>query len=396
LRQTPSINFSRPYSSRSSTFSNTSPANEADRFSIPKATSPQTEEHLSVPLRSPGTESSLSSPGLGDEDINNLPRGRRKSKPVLDTGVFFHTHSLKRSVTAHRWPVTPPPDSSKKFLPSPEPQDDNLSITSTRSRETRSVSPAPPVPPIPLKKSGSVNESQRQQSQSPRSSNHETRPRSSTNPHSKDHRYTLHPPPFNPPNQNRKRSQTTISETPSESMTPEENLSLGIKFHEQNQLPQGTYRFRLAAQAGNPTGMLFYSLSLRHGWGCAPNPEKAVEWLHSAAECASAHVDENGDAEKGITFTSEEKKRESATLALAIYELGQSYINGWGVQKDKHLGLRCFEISANLGDTDGQWYLLLLGLLILVKLRGVIYMESGRRRMSRGLRDTIGWQRNEG
>src|SRR5262249_31623269 len=155
--------------------------------------------------------------------------------------------------------------------------------------------------------------------------------------HPKDPRYTLHPPP----NHALSRTTTTVSLTPSESVSPEENLTLGIKFHEQNLLPQSTHRFRLAAQAGNPTGMLFYSLSLRHGWGCAPNPEKAVEWLHSAAESASAQVDEN--KEKGITLTGE--KKQGATLALAIYELGQSYMNGWGVQKDKHLALRCYEIS---------------------------------------------------
>jgi TPR repeat protein len=144
-------------------------------------------------------------------------------------------------------------------------------------------------------------------------------------------------------------------------MSPEDHLNLGIKFHEQNLLPQSTYHFQLAAEGGSPTGMLFYSLSLRHGWGCAPNPEKAVEWLHAAAECASADVDENGvrrpekGSAKGLQFSSEEGKRGGATLALAIYELGQSYMHGWGLQKDKHLALRCFEISANFGDTDGQW-----------------------------------------
>jgi TPR repeat protein len=144
------------------------------------------------------------------------------------------------------------------------------------------------------------------------------------------------------------------------SMSPEDHLNLGIKFHEQDFLPQSTHHFKLAAEGGSPTGMLFYSLSLRHGWGCAPNPEKAVEWLHSAAECASAEVDENGmrldgGSAEGLEFKSEESKKRRATLALAVYELGQSYMHGWGVQKDKHLALRCYEISANFGDTDGQW-----------------------------------------
>jgi TPR repeat protein len=112
--------------------------------------------------------------------------------------------------------------------------------------------------------------------------------------------------------------------------------------------------------------MLLYSLSLRHGWGCAANPAKAVEYLHLAAENASAQVDQNGVVRPTATLSpatpitpdikSPVNSKGSATLALAIYELGQSYMHGWGVQKDKHLALRCFEMSANFGDTDGQWY----------------------------------------
>ena len=128
---------------------------------------------------------------------------------------------------------------------------------------------------------------------------------------------------------------------------------MGINYHQQDHLPQSTRHFQLAAENGSPTGMLLYSLSLRHGWGCAANPEKAVEWLHSAAEYASAEVDENGIRRPAggamrLTFKSEDGKRGGATLALAIYELGQSYMHGWGVQKDKYLALRCYEISANL------------------------------------------------
>jgi hypothetical protein len=148
---------------------------------------------------------------------------------------------------------------------------------------------------------------------------------------------------------------------PADTISAEDHVNLGIKFHEQDLLPQSTHHFSLAAEMGSPTGMLLYSLSLRHGWGCASNPAKAVEWLHAAAESASAEVDANGvrrpiPGGEMLQFNSADGKRGGATLALAIYELGQSYMNGWGVAKDKHLALRCFEISANFGDTDGQWY----------------------------------------
>jgi Sel1 repeat len=167
--------------------------------------------------------------------------------------------------------------------------------------------------------------------------------------------------PFNSPTQILHPSKSTSSLVVAQpnTLTAEDHATLGIKYHEQNLLPQATHHFQLSAEGGSPTGMLFYSLSLRHAWGCAANPAKAVEWLHAAAECASTTVDENGVKRprvKDLSFKSEDEKRGGAMLALAIYELGQSYINGWGVEKDKYLALRCYEISANFGDTDGQWY----------------------------------------
>jgi TPR repeat protein len=178
----------------------------------------------------------------------------------------------------------------------------------------------------------------------------------------------------------------SIVPIPADTISAEDHVNLGIKFHEQDLLPQSTHHLSLAAEMGSPTGMLLYSLSLRHGWGCAANQEKAVDWLHAAAESASAEVDGNGvrrpnPVSETLQFNSADGKRGGATLALAIYELGQSYMNGWGVAKDKHLALRCFEISANFGDTDGQWYSLPSVMLTVVKRHGVIYMGLGRRRM---------------
>lgn len=47
-----------------------------------------------------------------------------------------------------------------------------------------------------------------------------------------------------------------------------------------------------------------------------------------------------------------EQKSHRAQFALAIYELGISHLNGWGVEQDKPLALRCFEIAGNWGDAD--------------------------------------------
>ena len=355
----PSINFSRPFSSRSSAYSDASSMHEVDFFSPQQKVSPSSDDHLSVPIRSPGTESIASSPGLGEEDLKKLPRGRRKLRPI-DTSVFFPSTNLRSRDSAYRWPqtpATPAGDGEKKFFPSPESQ-------SGRSTRSTSTSDIPPLPRPST--SGSIVETQRLQIN--RSRSHEDRPSlsRSKSQESPKPKYTLQPPPSpgifdSPPqvlNMSRKATKSLLPVPAAEPISPEDHVNLGIKFHQQNLLPQSTHHFHIAAEHGSPTGMLLYSLSLRHGWGCAANPEKAVEWLQSAAECASAEVDEKG-ARRGKgngLLKSEDDQSGGATLALAIYELGQSYMHGWGVQKDKSLALRCYELSANFGDTDGQWY----------------------------------------
>jgi len=47
-----------------------------------------------------------------------------------------------------------------------------------------------------------------------------------------------------------------------------------------------------------------------------------------------------------------EKKTRKAQFALSIYELGVSHMNGWGIEQDKVLALRCFEIAGSWGDAD--------------------------------------------
>ena len=39
-------------------------------------------------------------------------------------------------------------------------------------------------------------------------------------------------------------------------------------------------------------------------------------------------------------------------MQMAVYELGISYMNGWGCQKDKPLALQCYEVAGGWGDCD--------------------------------------------
>lgn len=150
-------------------------------------------------------------------------------------------------------------------------------------------------------------------------------------------------------------------------LTPEQHLAIGISSHEQGALQKSTYHLRIAAIAGLPTAMLLYALACRHGWGMRPNQADGVLWLKKAVNssglevAADAYPDNPLNAPPTLTHTDSaisigstplDRKTHQAQLALAIYELGVSYMNGWGIAQSKPLALRCFEIAGAWGDAD--------------------------------------------
>ncbi|KAM0514811.1 hypothetical protein ACHAPE_006486 [Trichoderma viride] len=136
-------------------------------------------------------------------------------------------------------------------------------------------------------------------------------------------------------------------------MTAEEHLAKGIECHENGSLNESTYHLRHAARLNHPTGMLLYALACRHGWGMKANQKEGVQWLRKAADMASAEVAEDeGGAKEGKRINIAENKTHKAQFALSIYELGVSHMNGWGIEQDKALALRCFEIAGTWGDVD--------------------------------------------
>lgn len=92
------------------------------------------------------------------------------------------------------------------------------------------------------------------------------------------------------------------------------------------------------------------------------NEAEGVAWLQKAVDSAQLEVAEDEDliARASATATSStngvpddvERKTHKAQFALSVYELGVSYMNGWGVAQDRALGLRCFEVAGNWGDAD--------------------------------------------
>jgi TPR repeat protein len=130
-------------------------------------------------------------------------------------------------------------------------------------------------------------------------------------------------------------------------LSAEEHVSKAIALHESGSLQESTWHLRHAAKQNHPTGMLLYALACRHGWGMRQNPREGVQWLRKAAESAQLEIaDDEDQAKEGKAVDVVERKTRKAQFALSIYELGVSHMNGWGIEQDKALALRCFEIAA--------------------------------------------------
>ncbi|KAL7819617.1 hypothetical protein V8C26DRAFT_21975 [Trichoderma gracile] len=149
------------------------------------------------------------------------------------------------------------------------------------------------------------------------------------------------------------RSTASAAPPTAAEMTAEQHLAKGIECHENGSLNESTYHLRHAAQMNHPTAMLLYALACRHGWGMKPNQKEGVQWLRKAADMASGEVAEDeGMVKEGKHINIAENKTHKAQFALSIYELGVSHMNGWGIEQDKALALRCFEIAGTWGDVD--------------------------------------------
>ncbi|KAI1412152.1 HCP-like protein [Hypoxylon sp. FL1857] len=124
-----------------------------------------------------------------------------------------------------------------------------------------------------------------------------------------------------------------------------------IRLHEEGQLEQSTRLFgRLADPQGanNPLSQVLYGLALRHGWGCEPDPERAVTYLSAAAS--------NAAAVESMALQAGLKKGGAAKgeLVLAIFELANCFRHGWGIPRDPVAAKQYYETAANLGDTDAM------------------------------------------
>ncbi|EJD02101.1 HCP-like protein [Fomitiporia mediterranea MF3/22] len=137
--------------------------------------------------------------------------------------------------------------------------------------------------------------------------------------------------------------------------TADDYLALGIAHHEADRLTESAECFEKSAtlNGGCAVGMLMWGLSLRHGWGVQKDEVKAFKWLKQAAEHAVVDLQQGRsnvrrDAVKVRRFWVLKE------LVLAVYEVGQCFFQGWGVPRDKQMGVSYFQTAAQLGDPDAQ------------------------------------------
>ncbi|KAJ5648594.1 hypothetical protein N7490_004966 [Penicillium lividum] len=149
------------------------------------------------------------------------------------------------------------------------------------------------------------------------------------------------------------RPQTAATQAPSTAVSADDHVTKGIELHESGSLNESTYHLRIAAKQNHPTGMLLYALACRHGWGMRSNQQEGVRWLRKAVDSVGLEMLENPDA-PGASKAKELQKAYRAQFALSIYELGVSHLNGWGIEQDRSLALRCFEIAGQWGDVDAM------------------------------------------
>ena len=136
-------------------------------------------------------------------------------------------------------------------------------------------------------------------------------------------------------------------------MSPDDHVTRGIECHENGSLQESTYHLRVAAMQNHPTAMLLYALACRHGWGMRPNQREGVQWLRKALDSAMHELEEDEDPSNAIGLHNiSDKRAKRAQFALSVYELGVSHLNGWGIDRDKALALRCFEVAGHWGDVD--------------------------------------------
>ncbi|OQE38706.1 hypothetical protein PENCOP_c008G04464 [Penicillium coprophilum] len=229
----------------------------------------------------------------------------------------------------HEVPASQPQTPTPKFQPQSPPQSPPQAQLEPQPPKSQRFPPPPPVPDSPVEPARPSVDSTR-----------ETINEKDETVSSADSASTMRP-------------QTATAPVTASGLTADDHVAKGIECHERGSLSESTYHLRVAAKQDHPTGMLLYALACRHGWGMRSNEKEGVRWLRKAVDSVGLEMLANPDA-PGASKAKELQKAYRVQFALSIYELGVSYLNGWGIEQDKSLALRCFEIAGQWGDVDAM------------------------------------------
>ncbi|KAJ4144875.1 hypothetical protein LMH87_003743 [Akanthomyces muscarius] len=347
----PSFNFSRPLS-RAGTPSFDLPSRQASSDSQPSFFLAD-DAHTPVSMHSEAFLDQQADDGRGNGQSYiyskfTLPRGKsvQRSEPPEMYPLTPSASNTRKPSGAPPSPPTRPSSSSARFM-----GDDASSFIARPSFDTGKASLdisrlGPAGYPSPNSSRPSVDIGRRSEDvargRTLQSNLSDARGRTPVSTMTSDSAGTIRPP---------RTANSQSSSLPE--LTAEDHLEKGIQLHENGSLKESTYHLRLAAKQNNPTAMLLYALACRHGWGMRPSQREGVEWLRKAAEHASTEIaDDEDHVKEGKHVDVIERRARKAQFALSIYELGVSHMNGWGIEQDKTLALRCFEIAGNWGDVD--------------------------------------------
>ncbi|KAJ5103914.1 hypothetical protein N7532_004443 [Penicillium argentinense] len=355
----PSFNFSRPLSRSSTSLSAPGPSATSEPTTAPQA---QQSRHMHrsskptpilLPLATDEAGSYPPQEGEPSSAVSSytyakyaLPRGRELSRDsVVFAGLqtphfewnepLFENSPPRRSEEPLRSTRTPPPPARNETENSPKPHSMH-EVPASQSKRAVPVPESPPKPPPTAAAPVTPVTPPRPCTESTKPKNNEKDETVS----SADSASTLRP-------------QTANTQSSSKTLSADDHVSMGIDLHEKGSLNESTYHMRIAAKQNHPTGMLLYALACRHGWGMRSNQQEGVRWLRKAVDSVGLEMLENPDA-PGASKAKELQKAYRAQFALSIYELGVSYLNGWGINQDKPLALRCFEIAGQWGDVDAM------------------------------------------
>ncbi|OLY80649.1 Protein DSF2 [Smittium mucronatum] len=124
----------------------------------------------------------------------------------------------------------------------------------------------------------------------------------------------------------------------------EKYYDLALNFHEIGDLTMAAAYYKKSAILKHPSGCLYYGLCLRHGWGIKENRPQSLVYIQNAVELLLSLDNQKLDKIEYLRIEND--------LPMAIYELGQSFVQGWGAPRNPKVGLGYFNIAAELGYSE--------------------------------------------